>query len=297
MEIVDIYVFGGLFLTSCLYGSSVICVIIHLYKFFMRPMKTRSFPTKNLAFYCFLLLLFYLSALMTFMNELFYENLFSLSAFSGFFLGYVALAMAFFELIIVLDTCACLIKISFNLPPQIEIQNIKFFVYCLVCTSTSLVCYILWFAYWKKYPDLQPDQSLIYSFYLLFPSTCIFRVSVACVILIFSTFLFVKLAKIDETELRAKFFQHIRLLLLLGGFSAFLIILQLLTPTVSGEHTDISYLSLTAFPFFVNFPKGFTIGLFFTFKKHEFQSICVTRDRTWNHQIRFFVKKNNRFWT
>lgn len=241
---------------------STICLITHFYKFITSP-KPQSLPTKNLTFYCFLLFTFHI-ILLSHLN-----GFKPILPYGFIIMTYLMLSTTSFKFIIALDICWCFRQIALYLQSPSGPQNTKFFIYCFLGGGVPfLYTFLSLFIHSNKHVE-----------FLCKTLTWAMRITrIVRLIPIIGSFWYMSLASIDKTELWTRFSLHIRLLVMLGGFSAVLGVLELISCEFHGEVDEKNiFRNSDWIYFFVQFIgavlEGLTIGIFFTFRKDTFKPI------------------------
>lgn len=179
---------------------------------------------------------------------------------------HLMLTTTFHKFIIGLDICLSFRQIALYLHPTSGPQNKKFLFYCLSGAGIPLLyTFIFVFVF--------PERDRAYRFVTHIWAIRI--IHMARLIPIFGAFWYLRLASMDKNELWMRFSLHIRLLVMLGGFSAALGVSELFFAK-DDECNEIRRNRPFDRPYFFAYLfgsilEGTIIGVCFTFKKDTFQ--------------------------
>lgn len=260
-----------------IYVLSTVFIVIHLYKFF-HSINKQSLATKNLTLYCFFLIVIHFWVFFLF------EMQFFLHAVPSFFLTewfvlisfqYLVLTTTFFKFIMAVDLCWSFRKVALYLQAPSVHQDGKFLVYGFLGTSFPLLCTAV--CTYVDFDYLYKLAALAYLYY----TTNIIRI--LRLIPILGAFWYIRSASMSKAELWKRFSLHMRLIIMLGGFSAVFgtleLFLQWMVDSWSSPYHHSNKVEITEYQkiyFYVDFVsiflEGIVIGIFFTFKDDTFKS-------------------------
>lgn len=188
------------------------------------------------------------------------------------------LTMTLIKFFIAIDACFCFRNIALHLQGSSNSTNTKFTIYCFLSTSITLIYSSVWYVFSNNGID-----DTWYDPYVAMRVIRIIRL-----IPIAGAFYYLRSASMDKKVLWSRFSLHIRLLAMLGGFSAIITIAEIfslngvinLNININDDdgNNDVSVNANNMY-FLIN---GFgtileraVIGILFTFKKDTFRFQCT----------------------
>lgn len=212
---------AGIVVLQLLHICSAFCVIIHLYKFFKNK-STQNSPSKNLAFYCIILLVLYsVCPVSIWFVPLLRAHIYVAATkvtFITIFLYFMILTTTWLKFIMALDVYLCFRKIALQLRPR----KPKFVLNCILGIGLPLLFTVLVYLLFHF-----SEASQMGSIRKVFHWTIII-IRILRIVPIVGAFWYIIFSNVERTELRTKFSLHIRLLVMLGAFSAMLTVVQII---------------------------------------------------------------------
>lgn len=250
---------------------SIVCLLIHLCKFF-RSKSPQRLATKNLTVYCFILLInnfFNISDTWTYLRDLLYE-FFVLGNFGvmRFIYLYSVFVTTFFKFIIAIELYLCFRKVALYLQRSSGTRN-RTFIICVI-SGVSIPLGVTILLYFLEDPIMSAYKFLA-------------MIRVVRLIPVVGAFCYIRSASIHRNDLFTKFALQLRLLLMIGGISAALSLVEVIIMNFVFEGDEDRELEIGHDIFIIHNMgtalEGLLIGILFTFRKNTFKPVNVSLNR------------------